>query len=162
MAIQRAIFALTIFFAATTASAEGQLSLSFQNVDGFNKILVNEKEGVREGSWVMGGGSYPLLTYTEGTRLHMNLGPNTDYLDFEKYDEVHTWYRGVLWSLTKFSFIDSYVDKKGDVRIRGTIAEQNSFEIYTDKAKGEFYMYWDETSFLAEFHPPSKNANFVS
>ncbi|MGE3974406.1 MAG: hypothetical protein AB7F59_07775 [Bdellovibrionales bacterium] len=157
MAIQRAILAVLLLFISSTSFADGQLSIAFQNQEGFNKILIKEMGGVRQGSWVGGGGNTPLAAFIDGDQFRMHIGSMQDFL-YLRSTGTHTNFLGKMWSMNKYSNLDSYVNEKGEVRIMGMIAEQVKVDVYTNPTKGTFYMYWNNDYMVELYKTPAKGA----
>jgi hypothetical protein len=138
--MERLLLLLT-FALSFSAHAEGTLSFTMQNGDGFQKLEVTETKGVREGSFYSGSNKVPLKSYKESNQLVMKFGKDTDYLDIKEFAS-YVRYTGTFWQ-GKQTSIDSFNRAFNGFQIKGKIGDTD-FDVVSTPLTKTITMKWDK------------------
>jgi hypothetical protein len=122
------------------AMADGTLSFNMQNNYGFQKLSLNEMNGVRSGSFVVGSGAINVVSYVKNNQLAMQVGNKTNVLNIQNLGGGSTLYKGFL-DISKATDIQVYDRGLRGYKIVGTIKDLK-FEAESDAMTKQFYLKW--------------------
>lgn len=140
---------------AARAAGTGTLSFSIQDSEGFQRLEITEKNGVREGFLISTGGRIPVRSFLKNGELVMQMGTKTNTLKVTDLKESML-YKGFI-DTNKETEIQSFRRPLMGFFIKGKI-ENVTFDATAQPWMRKMNMHWDKLSLNIAGDPnPRKN-----